>query len=84
MEEESIVNANNVTADTFSNTYNKKTENANAILTSEILNNSGALVETLKILTVKDAGYYDSDQNDKDGDPVSNPKVGNHTSDGRK
>ena len=78
------VEAHNATMDTFFHppiTSNTQGENANAILTSEILNNSGALVETLKILTVKDAGYYDSDQNDKDGDPVSNPKVGNHTSD---
>ena len=37
MEEESISDANNVTADTLFHTYNAQIENANAIFTSEKL-----------------------------------------------
>ena len=35
-------------------------------------------------MTINDAGYYNSDKNDAEGDPASNPKVYTHTSDGKK
>ena len=82
--------AHNVTMDNFSKTpamTNKKIENKNTILTSEKRNNSGALAEALKGLTINDAGYYESDSanvNDAKGDLASNPKVATHTSDGKK
>ena len=56
-------------------------------MTSEKRNNSGALAEALKGLTINDAGYYESDSanvNDAKGDLASNPKVATHTSDGKK
>ena len=63
---------------------NTQGENANSILTSERMNNSDALAETLKGLTINDDGYYNSDENDAEGDPKSNPKLATHTSDGKK
>ena len=65
-------------------TTNTKEENANTILTSERLNNSDALIETLKVLTISDAGYYRSDKNHAKGDPTSDPRVATHTSYGVK
>ena len=44
-------------------TPNTQGDNENTILTSERLNNSDALAETLKILTINDASYYKSDKN---------------------
>ena len=63
---------------------NTKGENANTILTSERLNNSDALAETLKGLTINDSGYYNLDKNDAKGNPASDPKVATNTSDGKK
>ena len=65
-------------------TTNTQGENANEILTSERMNNLDALAETLKLLTINDAGYYNSDANDAEGDPTSDPKSDTHTSDGKK
>ena len=65
-------------------TTNTKIEYANAILTSERLNNSDALAETLKIFKINDARYYESEKNVAKGDPASNPKVATHTSDRKK
>ena len=65
---EKELDAQNVTADNFSQTPvtpNTQRENENAILTSERLNNSDALAETLKCLTINNAGYYESDEKDK-------------------
>ena len=45
------------------------------------------LSETLRGLTINDAGYYESksaNANDAKGDPASNPKVDTHTSDRKK
>ena len=42
------------------------------------------MAETLKGLTINDAGYYDSDKNNAEGDPVINQKVVTHTSDRKK
>ena len=48
----------------------------------------GALAETLKILTIDSiingSAYYNSDENDAEGNPKSNPLVATHTSDGKK
>ena len=69
--------AHNGTADTFCQTPvtpNTKVENENMILTSERLNNSGVLAETLKGLTIIDSGYYESDENDAKDDPVKKSK----------
>ena len=63
---------------------NTKGENANAILTCEMLNNYDVLAETLKDLTINDARYYNSEEYDAENDPNSNPKVATHTSDGKK
>ena len=79
--------AHNVTADNFCQTPvtpNTKGENANMIFTSERLNSSDALAETLKILTINDARYCESDKNGSKGDPARNPKVATHTSDRKK
>ena len=60
LEEE--VEANNVNADNFcqmSVTPNTQGENENTIMISERLNNSDALAETLKGLTINDTGYYE-------------------------
>ena len=60
MEEESIVNTNNVTTGTFSNTYITKVENANTILISENLDKLDDLVDAVKNLTINDGKYYGS------------------------
>ena len=81
------MDAHNVTADTFSQTSNTQRENANAILTSEKLNISDDLAETLNDLTIKDAEYYISDSvnaNYAKGDPASDLETVTHTSDGKK
>ena len=65
-------------------TTNTKGQNANTILTSQRINNLDTLAETLKVLTINDAGYYNSGKNYAEGDPASNPKVATHTSDGNK
>ena len=78
-----ILDANDVTMDSFCQspvTTNTQEENANAILTSERLNNLDVLAETLKGLTISNAGYYNSDKNDAVGNPESNPKVATHNS----
>ena len=48
------------------------------------MNNSNALAETLKGLTINNAGYYNSDENDSESDPASDPKVVTHTSERKK
>ena len=63
---------------------NIQVENANAILTSERQNNSDMLAEMLKGFTIKNARCYNSDEHDAECDPVSDPKVATHTSDGKK
>ena len=79
-----------VTADTLSQTPatpNTQGDNENTILTCEKKNNSDALAETLKWLTINDAGYYESDlanKSDAKGDPASDPKVATNTSDRKK
>ena len=79
--------AHNITMDIFCLspvTPNTQGENENALLTSEITNNSDALAETLKVLTINNAGYYNPDKNDAEGNIASNQKVATHTSYGKK
>ena len=79
--------AQNVTADTFIQTPNTQRNNVNTILTSEKLDKSDELAETLKYLTINDAEYYVSDSanaNDTKGDLTSDLKTVTHTSDGKK
>ena len=58
MEEESILDANNVTADTFSHTSNTQIYNANLVFTSDKIDKSDELEDALKYLTINDAKYY--------------------------
>ena len=53
-------------------------------MTSDNQDKSDALAETLKGLTIKDAGYYESvsaTANDTKGNTASNPNIYIHTSD---
>ena len=63
-------------------------ENTSAIFASEGLNNSDILAKTLKRLTmdstINDSAYYNSDEDDAESDPKSDPLVATHTSDGKK
>ena len=82
MEEESIVDANNVTADTFSHTFNTQIENANTIFTSEKLDKLDKLVDTVKYLTINDAESYESNTANArytQVDIAPNPKTVTHT-----
>ena len=54
MEEESIMDANDVTVDTFSRAYNTQRENANAIFTSENLDKSDELLDSVKNFKIND------------------------------
>ena len=58
MEEELILYANNITADTFSHTSNIQRENENVIFTSEKLDKPYKLTDALKDLTINGAKYY--------------------------
>ena len=84
-EEESLTDANNVTADTLSHASNAKKENPNAIFTSENLNKLGELVNTVKNLTINDAKYYESDAgtvSEAQIDLTRDPETVTHTSKG--
>ena len=86
MEEESIPDANNVTADTFSHTPNTERENGNAIFTSENRDKSDKMADTLKDLTINNSKYYTSNSetaSDKQGNLKCDPKMVTHTSNGR-
>ena len=83
IEKESILDANNVTVDTFSHVYNTRRENANTICTSEKLDKLDYMADALKDLTINDTKYYESDTataSDAQGDPTRNPKTVTHTS----
>ena len=56
-EEESITDANTVTADAFSHTSSSQRENVDAVFTIEKLYKSENLVNTINDLTINDAGY---------------------------
>ena len=60
------LDAHNITEDNFCQklvTPNTQGENENMIFVSEIPHNSDGLAETLKGLTIKNSGYYESDEN---------------------
>ena len=83
MEEESISDANNITADTFSHTFNTQREDANAIFTSEKLDKSDEMADALKYLTINDTKYYESNSvtaSDAQGDLTRNTETVPHTS----
>ena len=85
MEEESISDANNVTADTFSHTPNTQKQNTNAIFISEKLDKSDELVDEVNNLKINDAKYYKSNTaitSDAQGDLTCNPEKVTHTRNG--
>ena len=59
MEQESISDANNVTAGAFIHTSKTQKENAKAIFTSEKLDKLDDLADALKYLTINDDKYYE-------------------------
>ena len=68
------LDAHNVTVYTFSHTSNTQREKEKKILISEKLDKLDALEETLKGLTINDAGYYETEStksNDGKEDPAS-------------
>ena len=80
------LDSHSVTEDNFRHTSNTQRENANKILTSEKVDKSDALAETLKGSKINDAGYYESDlanMNGAKGDPTSDLRMDTHTSDGK-
>ena len=86
MEEESILDANNVPAETFSHSSNTQRENANTIFTSEKLDKWNKLADTLEDLSINGAKYYESDTataSETQGDPKRNPKTVTHTRNGK-
>ena len=83
MDEESILDTNNATADTFSHTSNTQRENANVIFTSEKLDKSDELEDRLKDLTINDATCYVSKSattSDTQGDLTCDTNTVTHTS----
>ena len=92
-ERDSERNANNMTMDTFCHqspvTTNTQGEIANVTnegqISSEILAESIKGFNGLTIQsTINDAAYYDSEEDDAESDPNSDPKVATHTSDKNK
>ena len=80
---ESITDSNNVTVDTFSHASNEYRENTNAIFTSEKIEKSYKLVDSVKNLTINDAEYYESNietVSDAQGNIKSNLETVTHTS----
>ena len=85
IEEESIVDANNVTADTSSHNSSAKRYNSNTIFTGEKLDKSDELVDAVKNLTINDTIYYESNtttSSDSQGDLTRNPETVIHTING--
>ena len=83
-----ISDANNVTIDSLCQspiTTNTQGDNVNSILTSKRQKKLDVLTERLKVLTndstINDSAYYNSDKNDAESDPKSDPLVATHTSD---
>ena len=86
MDEESISDANNITVDTFSHASNTQRDHSNAIFTSEKLEKSDELADTLKDLTIKNAKYYVSNSanaSGAQGNLTRNPKTVTHTRNGK-
>ena len=82
MEEESISDANNITADTFSHTLNTQRYNTHTLFTSEKIHKSDKLADALDDLTINDAKYFESSSataSDAQGDPIHSPETFTHT-----
>ena len=85
IEDESIADANNVTADTFSHKSNTQRENANVIFTGEKLDKLDDLVDAVNNLTINDAKYYESNtatESDTRGNIKCNPETVTHPRNG--
>ena len=83
MEEESIIDADNIPADTFSHTSSSQRENANTIFTSEKLEKPDELVDVVKKLKINNAKYYESNTatvSDAQGNLTINPETVTHSS----
>ena len=83
-EEESIMDANNVTADAFSHASISKRENVDPVFTCEKLDNTDELVNTIHKLIINDAVYVlnKATASDAQGDIKSDPDTVTHTSNG--
>ena len=84
-EESSIADDNKVTVDTFSHISNTQRENGNAIFTSEKLDKSDELADTVQNLKTNNTKYYESNiatASDAQGDFTRNPETVTHTSNG--
>ena len=76
MEEESIADANNITADTFRHASNTHRDNSNTVFTSEKLDKPDEPVDAVKQLTINAAKYSESETataSDAQGDLTRNP-----------
>ena len=85
IEQESISDANNVTEYTFSHKSNTQTENVNTIFTSDKIDKSNDLVDTVNNLIINDAEYFKSNKDtasDTQGDLPIDPETLNTTSNG--
>ena len=70
------MDTNNVTADTLIQTSNTQKYNANTIFTSEKLDKSDDLLDTVNNLTINNAEYYESNTaitSGAQGDLACNP-----------
>ena len=90
--EEEEHNANNVTMDTFCHSLvTTNTTRKNANIPNERRITSDILAEKLKVLkrlmlhsTINNSAYYNSDEDDAESDPKSDPLVATRTSDRKK
>ena len=82
MGEESISDANIITADTFSHKSNTQRENTNSIFTIEKLDKPKELADAVKYLTTNESKYYLSNSanaSDTQGNLTCNVKTVTHT-----
>ena len=85
VEEESIADFNNITADTFSHAYNTQRDNSNAIFASKKLDKLDELVDAVNNLTTKNTKYDESNTataSDAQGDLKLDTETVTHTSNG--
>ena len=85
IEDESIGDANNVTADTFIHTPNTQRNNSNAIFKGEKLDKLDKLSDAVKDLTINNTKYYESNTanaSDAQGDHTHNPETVTNTMNG--
>ena len=82
MEETSMMDANNVTADTFIHASSAHRENTNVIFTSEKLDKSDKIIDAVNNLTINYYKYYESNTATASYSQVNltrNPETVNHT-----